>query len=71
MEISPDGNENPLFFLIFIKKIKIVLYSGTSLNEDRKVCAPNGFATNKDEFENNQFSVYFVTKTSIDLLTYI
>jgi hypothetical protein len=30
-----DGNENPLFF-DFFKKIKIVMYSGTSLNEERK-----------------------------------
>jgi hypothetical protein len=60
-----------LYFLIFFKKIKIVLYSGTRLNEEKKVCAPDGFAPCKDEYENNQFSVYFVTKSTIEILTYI
>ena len=47
------------------------MYSGTRLNEEKKVCAPDGLAPCKDEYENNQFSVYFVTKSTIEILTYI
>jgi hypothetical protein len=56
---------------LILKKIKIVMYSGTGLNEEKKICAPDGVAPCKDEYENNQFSVYFVTKSTIEILTYI
>jgi hypothetical protein len=47
------------------------MYSRTRLNEEKKSLCSDGFAPSKDEFENNQFSVYFVTKSTIEILTYM
>jgi hypothetical protein len=34
------------------------MYSGTGLNEEKKICVLMASAPSKYEFENNQFSVY-------------
>jgi hypothetical protein len=46
------------------------MYSKDSLNEEKKMYCSDGLHQCKDEYEN-QFSVYFVTKSTINTNVYM